>query len=67
MSTLSGSFPKSAPGLPRGRASLDPLDATIHQRTRLLRAVIAVVADKGFQATTITDIVQGARVSRSVM
>ena len=67
VSTLSGSFPKSAPGLPRGRTSLDPLDATAHQRARLLRAVISAVADKGYQATTITDIVQRARVSRSVM
>jgi len=67
VSTLSGSVPKSAPGLPRGRTSLDPLDATSHQRARLLRAVISAVADKGYQATTITDIVQRARVSRSVM
>jgi AcrR family transcriptional regulator len=67
VSTLSGSFPKSAPGLPRGRTSLDPLDATAHQRVRLLRAVISAVAEKGYQATTITDIVQRARVSRSVM
>lgn len=67
MSTLSGSFPKSAPGLPRGRTSLDPLDATAHQRARLQRAVISAVADKGYQATTISDIVRRARVSRSVM
>jgi AcrR family transcriptional regulator len=67
VSTLSGSFPKSVPGLPRGRTSLDPLDAIAHQRARLLRAVISAVADKGYQATTITDIVQRARVSRSVM
>ncbi len=67
VSTLSGSFPKSAPGLPRGRTSLDPLEATNRQRARLLRAVISAVADKGYQATTITDIVQRARVSRSVM
>lgn len=67
MSTLSGSVPKSAPGLPRGRASLDPLDATADQRARVLRAVISAVAEKGYQATTITDIVERARVSRSVM
>lgn len=67
VSTLSGSFPKSAPGLPRGRTSLDPVEATTHQRARLLRAVISAVADKGYQATTITDVVQRARVSRSVM
>lgn len=67
VSTLSGTFPKSAPGLPRGRTSLDPADAIAHQRARLLRAVISAVADKGYQATTIADIVQRARVSRSVM
>lgn len=67
MSTLSGSFPKTAPGLPRGRTSLDPHDATAHQRERLQRAVISAVADKGYQATTVTDIAQRARVSRSVM
>lgn len=67
MSTLSGSFPKTAPGLPRGRTSLDPSDANAHQRERLLRAVISAVAEKGYQGTAITDIVERARVSRSVM
>jgi AcrR family transcriptional regulator len=65
--TLSGNFPKSARGLPRGRASLDPLDVTAYQRARLLRAVISAVAEKGYQATTIGDIVRRARVSRSVL
>ncbi len=64
---MSGSFPKSTPGLPRGRASLDPLDVTAQQRSRLLRAVISAVAEKGYQSTTIADIVERARVSRSVM
>ncbi|OFB40157.1 hypothetical protein BA059_10445 [Mycolicibacterium sp. (ex Dasyatis americana)] len=67
MSTLSGSVPKSAPGLPRGRTSLDPSDVTAHQRARLLRAVVSAVADKGFQQATIADIVKRARVSRAVM
>jgi AcrR family transcriptional regulator len=67
MSTLSGSFPKSIPGLPRGRTSLDPIDATAQQRARLLRAVISAVAEEGYQATTIAEIVRRARVSRSVM
>lgn len=67
VSTLSGSVPKSAPGLPRGRTSLDPLDANAIQRARLLRAVISAVAEKGYQATTIAEIVRRARVSRSVM
>ena len=36
------------------------------QRARLLRAVIAVVADKGYGHTTVADVVRGARVSRNV-
>lgn len=40
---------------------------TDHQRARLLRAVVSAVAEKGYQATTITDIVDRARVSRSAM
>ena len=67
VSSLSGAFPKTAPGLPRGRASLEPSDVNARQRARLLRAVISAVADKGYQATKITDIVERARVSRSVM
>lgn len=67
VSKLSGSFPKSAPGLPRGRTSLDSSDANAHQRSRLQRAVISAVAANGYQATTIADIVERARVSRSVM
>lgn len=67
MSTLSGAFPKNAPGLPRGRASLERTDVNALQRARLLRAVISAVADKGYQATKITDIVERARVSRTVM
>lgn len=67
VSTLSGVFPKTAPGLPRGRASLSRSDVNARQRARLLRAVIAAVAEKGYQATKITDIVERARVSRTVM
>lgn len=67
MSRLSGAFPKTAPGLPRGRASLERSDVNARQRARLLRAVISAVAEKGYQATKITDIVERARVSRSVM
>jgi AcrR family transcriptional regulator len=36
------------------------------QRERLLRAVIAAVAERGYTDTTITDIVRRARVSRGV-
>ena len=54
------------PGLPRGRNRL-PLPAvqTSH-RERLQRSVIAAVADAGYTAVTVADIVQGASVSRSV-
>ncbi len=67
VTSLSGAFPKTAPGLPRGRASLERSDVNARQRSRLLRAVISAVAEKGYQATKITDIVERARVSRTVM
>ena len=67
VSTLSGAFPKAAPGLPAdGPAWIDPTSIAL-QRERLLRAVISAVAEKGYQATAITDIVGRARVSRTVM
>jgi AcrR family transcriptional regulator len=52
------------PGLPRGRSGL-PLEAVrAAQRDRLLRAVVAVVAERGFGNVTVADIVRGARVSK---
>lgn len=53
------------PGLPRGRSHL-PLPAVqAAQRQRLLRAVIAAVAESGYPAVTVADIVRRARVSRA--
>jgi AcrR family transcriptional regulator len=50
--------------LPRGTHGLDPSLVAASQRTRLLEAVGRSVADKGYAATTIEDIVRGAGVSK---
>jgi AcrR family transcriptional regulator len=52
------------PGLPRGRSSL-PADAVgSAQRDRLVRAMIAACAERGWHAVGIADLVGRARVSR---
>jgi AcrR family transcriptional regulator len=52
-------------GLPRGRHNL-PREAVLEsQRTRLVRAMLDCVADKGYPATTVSDVVSTARVSRN--
>lgn len=53
------------PGLPRGRNSLPAPDVRASQLERLRRAVIAAVAEAGYQAVTVADIVRRARVSRA--
>src|SRR3984957_2252772 len=61
--TLAGTH-EGKPGLPRGRSRL-PLSAVrASQRERLLRSVIAAVAESGYLAVTVADIVRRARVSR---
>jgi AcrR family transcriptional regulator len=50
--------------LPRGLHGLDRDVVTASQRTRLLEAVGRAVADKGYAAATIDDIVRGAGVSK---
>jgi AcrR family transcriptional regulator len=50
--------------LPRGTHGLDPRLVAQSQRTRLLEAVGRAVAEKGYAATTIDDIVRGAGVSK---
>ncbi|WP_280336266.1 TetR/AcrR family transcriptional regulator [Nocardia wallacei] len=64
MTRLSGVYDASKPGLPRGRSSLPAEQAREEQRSRLLRGVISAVAEKGYAATTVADIVARARVSR---
>ncbi|HXP19530.1 MAG TPA: TetR family transcriptional regulator [Streptosporangiaceae bacterium] len=53
------------PGLPRGRSGLPTEAVRAAQRERLLRAVIAAVAESGFRDVTVADIVRRARVSRA--
>src|ERR1700722_948203 len=61
--TLAGTH-EGKPGLPRGRSPL-PLPAVrASQRERLLRSVLAAVAESGYLAVTVADIVRRARVSR---
>jgi AcrR family transcriptional regulator len=50
--------------LPRGTHGLDPSLVAASQRTRLLEAVGRAVAEKGYAAGTIDDIVRGAGVSK---
>ena len=54
------------PGLPRGRNGLPRRAVQASQRERLKQSVVAVVAEAGYPAVTVADIVRGARVSRSV-
>jgi AcrR family transcriptional regulator len=53
------------PGLPRGRGRLPTETVRAAQRERLLRAVVAAVAQTGFRDVTVADIVRRARVSRA--
>jgi AcrR family transcriptional regulator len=53
------------PGLPRGRSRLPVRTVRASQRERLLRAVIAAVAEAGYAAVTVADIVRRAKVSRA--
>jgi AcrR family transcriptional regulator len=51
--------------LPRGRHALAPEDVARDQRERLLAAVPGVVAERGYEATSVADIVKAAAVSRN--
>src|ERR1700678_1513993 len=53
------------PGLPRGRNRIPAEAVQASQRERLLRAAVAAVAEKGYPAVTVADIVRRARVSRA--
>ena len=54
------------PGLPRGRNRLPLRAVQTSHRERLQRSVVATVADVGYTAVTVANMVHGARVSRSV-
>jgi len=53
------------PGLPRGRSRLPVPDVRASQLKRLRRATIAAVAEAGYAAVTVADIVRRAKVSRA--
>lgn len=64
MSQLSGIFAIDQAGLPRGRTALDQEQIREQQRRRIINGAISAFAQRGYAATTITDIVKNARVSR---
>src|SRR6185436_11661890 len=70
MGTSAGRIPftaaRRAPkALPRGgRHALTQAAVAASQRERMLRAMVKVVADKGYAATTVADIIGAAGVSR---
>jgi AcrR family transcriptional regulator len=51
--------------LPRGRHKLSPEEVRASQRERILRAMLELVADRGYAATSVPDVVTAARVSKS--
>ena len=51
--------------LPRGRHKLPPHVVRASQRERLLAAMLDSVAEHGYEATTVPDVVAAARVSRN--
>ena len=53
------------PGLPRGRTGLPTETVRAMQRDRLLRAVIAAVAESGFGDVSVAQIVRRAKVSKA--
>jgi AcrR family transcriptional regulator len=51
--------------LPRGRHNLSREDVLASQRRRIVAAMLDCTADKGYAATTVTDVVSAASVSRN--
>jgi AcrR family transcriptional regulator len=51
--------------LPRGRHKLEPEEVRASQRRRIARAMIESVAERGYEAVTVGQVVAAARVSRN--
>ena len=51
--------------LPRGRHKLSPDTVRASQRERLIRAMLETVAERGYEGTTVPQVVARARVSRN--
>ena len=62
--TTSHSPPAAPSRLPSGRHGLTREAVVTSQRTRLIDAIAQVVAEKGYPATTVADVVERAGVSR---
>src|SRR3984957_19373295 len=62
--TLAGTH-AGKPGLPRAPTRLPAPAVHASQRERLLKAAVAAVAQKGYAAVTVADIVRRAKVSRA--
>jgi AcrR family transcriptional regulator len=59
---------KSSPRrLPRGRHALTPEEVLRDQRKRLLEAVPGVIAERGYEAASVADLVKAAAVSRNAL
>jgi AcrR family transcriptional regulator len=58
------SRPSGPPGLPRGPQALPREAVATHQRERLFKAMIEAVNEQGFIATTISDLVARAGISK---
>ena len=54
----------AAEPLPRGRHKLSRSEVRNSQRARLITAILEVVGQRGYEATTVADVVAAARVSR---
>ncbi len=55
---------RSAKGLPRGPQALPRREVAAHQRERLVEAMVQAVSERGVVATTISDLVARAGISR---
>ena len=53
------------PRLPRGRHSLERSVVATSQRARMIEAIVTAVAEKGYAAATVGDVIRRARVSRT--
>jgi AcrR family transcriptional regulator len=51
--------------LPRGRHKLSTEEVRSSQRERIIRAMLELVGERGYAATSVPDVVKAARVSRS--
>lgn len=66
LTDVSAVAPLAPPPLPRGRHRLPPDVVKRVQRERILYATASVVTERGYEDTTVADIVAAARLSREV-